>query len=83
MQDRELLRMAAFKLQETAKRLDSLASETEAEVVRAHLRQLARDLRTQEVGLWTLVADGAHGGQPEAMEPADPAPGRQRNRAAS
>ena len=60
MQDRELIRMVTFKLQDTAKRLDSLAAEASSEIIRAQLGRVARLLRDQELRLMALpVGDDA------------------------
>jgi hypothetical protein len=59
MQDRELIRMAAFKLQEAARRLASLARESDSVDIRRHLRALADELLAQEKRLWQLHEPGA------------------------
>lgn len=54
MHDTELLRMAAFKLQDTVKRLENLAAESRSPAIRAQLARLARELRQQEATLREL-----------------------------
>ena len=73
MQDRELLRMVAFKLQDTAKRLDSLASQTNTALIRAHFGRVARVLREQELKLLALPVndDGVDEPSASALPDAD------------
>ena len=73
MQDRELLRMVAFKLQDTAKRLDSLASQTNTALIRAHLGRVAKVLREQELKLLALPVndDGVDEPSARALPDAD------------
>jgi len=48
MEDREIVHMAAFKLEETARRLINLAGECGSRITREHLRALANVLLEQE-----------------------------------
>jgi hypothetical protein len=48
MQDRELIQMAAFKLHETARRLESLARESNNMELRKRFRALAAELVERE-----------------------------------
>ncbi|MDX2169918.1 MAG: hypothetical protein SF182_22805 [Deltaproteobacteria bacterium] len=48
MQDRELIQMAAFKLHETARRLECLARESGSAELRKRFRALAAELVHQE-----------------------------------
>lgn len=59
MQDLELIRMAAFKLQEAAKRLEQLAQESESGSVRQELRTVIASMRTHERKLWALAGEPA------------------------
>ncbi|MEO8601994.1 MAG: hypothetical protein ABI629_05405 [bacterium] len=71
MQDRELIRMAAFKLQETARRLGSLVRESDSQEVRRHLKALADELLASEAQLKRLLeleAPKAAGGTTSAWK---------------
>lgn len=59
MQDRELIQMAAFKLQETARRLESLARESNDVEVRKRFRALAAELVGREKQLRRTPPDTA------------------------
>jgi hypothetical protein len=52
MQDRELIQMAAFKLHETARRLENLARESDNAELRNRFRALSAELLAQEKKLW-------------------------------
>lgn len=57
MQDLELIRMAAFKLQEAAKRLEQLAQESASGSVRQELRTVIASMRSHERKLWALAGE--------------------------
>jgi hypothetical protein len=63
MKDRELLRMAAFKLQEAARRMKGLAREATTPETRTRLDAIAHELCDREAQLWELSAEG-HGDLP-------------------
>jgi hypothetical protein len=53
--DTEILHMAVFKLQDTARRLVRLARDIESPQARARLTSVATELRESEQRLWALV----------------------------
>ena len=55
MQDHELMRMAAFKLQDTARRMTSLAREAETPHAEAQLKRLADAVCEMETELWAVL----------------------------
>jgi len=57
MQDRELIRMAAFKLQETAKRLEQLAQNVTSAEAGTEMRNIAAALVEHERSLWKLAEE--------------------------
>jgi hypothetical protein len=63
MKDRELLRMAAFKLQEAARRMKGLAREASTPEARTRLDAIADELCDREAQLWEL-SDGRRGDDP-------------------
>jgi hypothetical protein len=64
MEDRELVRMAAFKLQEAGRRMASLAREADSPRLRQQLEALASELVLQEERLWAMIGnpEAGHGG---------------------
>src|SRR5262245_49821608 len=58
MEEREIVHMAAFKLEETARRLINLAGECNSRITREHLRALANVLLEQEHELRALRSAG-------------------------
>lgn len=64
-EDGELLRMAAFKLKEAARRLNGLAREAKAPESRARLDALADELCDREAQLWALLEERGEGRAPD------------------
>jgi len=77
MEDRELVRMAAFKLQEAARRMKGLAREATTAEARQRFEALAAELWEREGQLWALLESEMGGDTPP--EP-DPSPGSRRRR---
>lgn len=55
MEDAELLRVAAFKLQESANRMKTLANEARSAKLRTRLQSLSRELESYESQLHELI----------------------------
>ena len=73
MPDRELVRMAAFKLQEAARRMKSLARKATTPEARERFEALADELYDREGQLLALLESAAAGAAPAAGT--EPAPG--------
>lgn len=77
MEDAELMKVAAFKLQESANRLEMLAKEARSSKLRTHLHSLSRELASYENQLYELIeTNSTTGGVPTTT----PAGGRERTK---